>query len=216
VVSDSLQVRGTPASGKTRLAQLLAQYIILQEPASHVIWVGTWPLEEVKELGGYDSYLRNKKGWVEGKATVFIFDEAQVSYEDSDLWISFFRSMHDYKDRRAIVFASYGSPGSRIIMRGTPIQLNDSQRVTLRPIPHQDGLQPAGLFFTRMEFDDLISKRYPDALYSFDSSFFDAVFDLTGGHIGAICDFVEIIAAHDVGPLYVDRSSDLTHISVVS
>lgn len=198
------------------LAKLFAQYIRQQEPASHVIWVGTWPLEEVKSLGGYHSYLRTMKGWEEGKVTVFIFDEAQLSYEDSDLWIHFFRPMRDYSDRRAIVFASYGSPGSRISMLGTPIQLDDSQRVTLRPIPHKDGLQPAGLFFTRKEFDDLISKRYPNTQYCFHSSFFDAVFDLTGGHVGAICDFVQIIAAHDVSPLYVDRSSDLTHVSVVS
>jgi Cdc6-like AAA superfamily ATPase len=48
--SDTLQVRGTPAGGKTILAQLLAQYVSQQEPDVDVICVQAWPIEEVENL----------------------------------------------------------------------------------------------------------------------------------------------------------------------
>jgi len=180
------------------LTKLLADYISKQDPTMCIIVVFGWPLEEVKKMGGYRPYLK-QKGWVEGRKTVFIFDEAQVSYEDAELWGVFFKSIHEYAESRAIAFASYGSPSSRITIKGTPLTFHSMQRVTLHPIDHLDGLPPVGLFFSRVEFDELISKLYPSPEYYFDSSFFDAVFGLTEDHVGAICDFVSIVAAHDVG-----------------
>jgi hypothetical protein len=199
--SDFLQVRGTPASGKTILAQLLAQYIKHQDPAVNVIWVNGWPVEEIGELGGWRHYLE-KKGWIERERTVFIFDEAQLSYGDWDFWNGFLKSMNDFDDRRAIAFVSFGSPTSRINIKGTPITLVGPQRVTLRPISHDDGLPSVGLFFSRDEFDDLVSKHHLRQQHFFDSSFFHALLLVTGGHIGAIHDFMRIITAHDVGPLF--------------
>jgi hypothetical protein len=49
-----------------------------------------------------------------------------------------------------------------------------------------------------MEFDDLVSKGFSSSEYFFDKSFFDGVFHLTGGHVGAIYDFVEVIVADNV------------------
>ena len=43
-LSDTLQARGTPASGKTMLTRLLVQHIVL---------VFEWPLEGIKEIGGW-------------------------------------------------------------------------------------------------------------------------------------------------------------------
>jgi hypothetical protein len=203
--SDSLQVRGTPASGKTTLAQLLAQHIEQQDPAVNVIG---WPLEEVAKMGGWRRYLE-KKGWIERERTVFIFDDAQLSYDDWDFWIGFLKSMHDFNDRRAIAFVSFGSPTSHIEIKGTTITMVASQRVTLRPIIHDDGLPSVGLFFSQEEFDDLVSKHFPPKQHFFDSSFFHAVFLVTGGHIGAIHDFIQIITDHDVGPHLRGQSSDL-------
>jgi hypothetical protein len=49
-----------------------------------------------------------------------------------------------------------------------------------------------------MEFDDLVRKQFSSPEHYFHPSFFDAVFDLTGGHVGAIHDLLEIITAHEV------------------
>ncbi|KIL60852.1 hypothetical protein M378DRAFT_905153 [Amanita muscaria Koide BX008] len=186
-----IQVRGTPASGKTVLGQLLAAHISRQEPDVHIVWVYGWP----KESGDYHKRLK-KLGWKENKKTVFIFDEGQMSYVDARLWGEFFKSMHDHQERRAIVFASYGSPTSRLIFQGhPPIIVPDPQRVTLCHVPHEDGLPSAGLLFTRSEFNDLVINHYPSPDFYFDSSFFDKLFDITNGHVGAIHDFTRMIIA---------------------
>ncbi len=163
----------------------------------HIISLPGWPLEKVEETGGWEAYLCGR-GWQQGEKTYFTFDEAQVSYEDASLWNEFFKNLSIYNNQFAIAFASYGSPTSHLTIRGTPIYVNDSQRVTLRPIDSGDGFDAVGLLFPRMEFDDLVSKRFSSSEYFFDKSFFDGVFLLTGGHVGAIYDFVVIIAADDV------------------
>jgi hypothetical protein len=96
------------------LAQLLGQHIYNGEQDIRVIWVNGWQRRDVKEAGGARKYLRNVLGWREGQNTVFIFDEAQLSYWDMDLWIGFFKEIRgNTPDRWAIAFASYGSASSR-------------------------------------------------------------------------------------------------------
>jgi hypothetical protein len=126
---------------------------------------------------------------------VFIFDEAQLSYWDMDLWTGFFKEIRgNTPDRWAIAFASYGSASSRFKIQGNPIWLNDSQRVTLRTIDHHDGLPAVGLFFSQEEMDDLVSVLWRSHHY-FDPSFFVSVLHISAGHIGAICDFLKVVAA---------------------
>ncbi len=139
-----------------------------------------------------------EKGWVQNKRTFFIFDEAQLSYKDFDLWTVFFKNMQGSNDRFAIAFASYGSPSSLEFKETTPFAVSDSQRVTLRPIDHGDGSSAVGLLFNETEFKDLVAKRFPQSHYYFHLSFFGHVFDLTCGHVGAIHDLIRLIVAHDV------------------
>jgi hypothetical protein len=185
------------------LAKLLARYILQRNPDVDVIWVSGWPVEEVKKFGGAYGYLSRRKRWVLEKKTVFIFNDAQMSYNDRQLWNDFFKTMHGYDKRRAIAFTSYGSPTSRVCKQGTPLEWSDGQTMILRPLHHGDGLPPVGLLFSREEFDDLISKHYPSQGYYFDSSFFDSVFSLTGGHVGAVLGFMMAIVSHDVCFLYL-------------
>ncbi|KAF8331794.1 hypothetical protein F5887DRAFT_55236 [Amanita rubescens] len=98
----------------------------------------------------------------------------------------------------AIVFCSYGNPLLRINVGETMeiptlISVPDYQRVTLRHVDHEDNLPPVGLLFTQSEFNDLIKnqKSY------FDESFFDDVFRITNGHVGAIHDFIQIVTSDD-------------------
>jgi hypothetical protein len=116
-----------------------------------------------------------------------------------ELWNTFFKDINQHTpDRWTVVFASYGSPSSRFQIKGTPIRLIDNQRVTLRAIDHSDGLPAVGLLLSQEEMDNLVSVRYPSSRHYFDPSFFASVFHITGGHIGAICDFLEMVAAHEV------------------
>ena len=164
-----------------------------------IIYVDGWPEEDVKRGGGAYKYLL-EQGWKAGAKTVFIFDEAQLSYWDGQLWNSFFKDLSRHTpDRWTIIFASYGNPSSRFQIKGTPIQLLDKQRVSLRAIDHSDGLPAVGLFLSQKEMDDLVSVRYLSSHHYFDPLFFSSVFHITGGHMGAIDDFLEIVTAHDVG-----------------
>ena len=184
-----MKVRGTPGSGKTVLTRLLAAHIRRQDPTvDKVLQIYLWP--PIADRGNYDAVLK-QKGWVEHQKTVFIFDEGQLTYDDEGLWNDFFKSIHESKGFcRAIVFASYGSPTSRIVITGTsiPMYLPDHQRVTLRHVAHGDGLGPAGVLFTQSEFNDLVDSHYrsPDSDFYLDQSFFDAIFEITNGHVGAI------------------------------
>lgn len=207
------QVRGTPGTGKTSLAELLAYHITQQEPTTHVIWMQGWPQDYIKARGRWRDYFKIDKGWVENQQTVFVFDEAQLSYVDGDLWNNFFKSIHLYSNCRAIAFTSYGSPTTPIMIEGTPIVISDERRVTLRAIQHKDGLPSAGLFFSRVEFDNLVSTMYPSQKYLFDKSFFNELFHLTDGHVGAIADFIRIILSHEVGPIFPDPCHDLKSYS---
>ena len=143
------------------------------------------------EVQSWSTYLE-RKGWKAFDETVFIFDEAQLTYWDgSGLWNSFFKSIHEY-DCRAIIFANYGSPTVTGV-KDTNMFIPDPKRVTLHPIDYKDGRQPVGILLTRPEFDDLMSRRYPPEQHSFHPSFLDAVFSLTAGHVGAVCDLLEVI-----------------------
>jgi hypothetical protein len=206
MLSEFLQVRGTPASGKSTLAMLLSRHIQVQEPHVRVIWIGGWKLDDVANCGGWYSYLKTRKGWKPDEDTVFIFDEAQVSYKDGELWNELFKGIHAYRDRRAIAFASYGSPASLIDIEGTPIVVAPAARVSLLPTTHQDNLPAAGLLFTRAEFDALVSKQYSYPQYHFHPSFLDMVFEITEGHVGAMYSFLQIILGSDVCTFLLMRS----------
>jgi hypothetical protein len=202
ILAYSMKVRGTPGSGKTALTRLLAAHIRRQDSSvKKVLRIYSWA--PTAGRGGYDAVLKSH-GWSEKEKTVFIFDEGQMTYDDEGLWNDFLKSIHESKGlRQAIVFASYGSPTSRILIKGNiPMDLPEHQRVTLRHVAHGDGLGPAGLLFTRSEFNDLVNSYYrsPDEDFYFDQSFFDAIFEITNGHVGAITDFIEIIVADDVSP----------------
>jgi hypothetical protein len=136
---------------------------------------------------------------------VFIFDDAQLTYWDEQLWRDFFRMLRDYSDLRAIAFANYGSPACRIVLGGTRIDLITMQRVTLKSIPHKDYIPPVGLLLSAGEMADFASVLYPQPEFSFDSSFFNTLFALTGGHVGATRDFVSTIATHHVGRSFSGR-----------
>ena len=207
--SEFLQVRGTPGSGKSTLAKLLGRHFRVQEPNVRVIWISGWNPDDVAECLGWYPYLKKQKGWIPKENTVFIFDEAQESYMDGELWNDLFKCIHDYPERRAIAFTSYGSPSSIVKMQGISIFVASRARVSLLPTADEDNLPAAGLLFSHAEFDELVSKHYPDSEYCFHPSFLDMVFEITEGHVGAMFCFLNIILGSDVMYFLVNEKLEL-------
>ena len=119
--------------GECKRAGVIHRYIHVQEPNVRVIWSGWWKLDDVVECVRWYSYLNEQKGWISTEDTVFIFDEAQGSYKDVELRNDLFKCIHGYPDRRAIAFASYGSPSLFIDIQGTRIFVAFRARVSLLP-----------------------------------------------------------------------------------
>ena len=76
--SDIIQVRGTPANGKTTLAKLLHDYILKNEPESWVTRIRAWKSENDMPPGGWQEWLDSR--WKFQPGSVLIVDEAQSSY----------------------------------------------------------------------------------------------------------------------------------------
>jgi DNA helicase HerA-like ATPase len=141
-------------------------------------------------------YLKKDKHWDDDIASVFIFDEAQLTYGDTGLWNTLFKSISDHPStlqHRIIVFASYGNP-TRINAPVTNMYIKELQMVTLVSIDHHDGLEAAGLYLTRSEFEELVNLRK----YAFDPTCLDFIFRISSGHVGAMTDVINIISCDDV------------------
>jgi len=199
--SNVVHVRGTPASGKTTLAQLLHSYYL--ERGLPAVFIPYWPIQGsipaspssylhilVQEchLAGHtdinQSTLRNTD-------IIFILDEGQMSYGDQGLWLRFVKTQNGRRSGpRICVFTLYGNPssGPDDFAQGTPLSfLGVKQRVSITVSPMEDSLR-ISLFYSRDEFDDVVRRlstdpRRPLRLHT-DAK--DYVFELTSGHAGAV------------------------------
>ncbi|KAF8271054.1 hypothetical protein EI94DRAFT_631820 [Lactarius quietus] len=175
-----------PGSGKTILAKLLAVHARAQLGEVKVILLlSRWKLPSE----GWLTYLKNK-GWegFQSKA-VLIFDEGQTTYKDGDLWDEFFKVMASTDSALlktyVIGFAAYGNT-TWFTGGTTPFPIPQGQRISLQAIDHRDGLPAAGVLFTKEEFDGYVGQISAKEESNFEPSFFDHLFEPTGGHIGAI------------------------------
>ena len=148
--SDIIQVRGTPASGKTTLAKLLHDYILKNQPESWVTRIRAWKSENDMPPGGWVEWLDSR--WISQPGSVLIVDEAQSSYWD----LAFWQDLKDIKPEspfRVITFASYGSAGRNINDPLTPHHISARQNISLNALDHGD--QIAVGLLAKAEFDDL-------------------------------------------------------------
>ena len=113
------------------------------------MFINMWPVENVQSPYGYNFNLKSI-GWSVDRDTVFIFDNAESTYVDSDLWTGLFKNLHDYPRPRAIMFSSYGSPSRFITGRGSRFCVKSLQMVTLRAVTvqHQDDFPATRLLFS--------------------------------------------------------------------
>lgn len=142
----------------------------------------------------WKEHLENNKLWE--IPSVLIFDEAQRTYADAGPWNSLFKPISDRPldlSHRIIIFTSYGSP-TRINAPGTHMFIKQPQMVTLVSTDHDDGVEAAGLYLTRPEFDEITSLKR----YSFDLACLDFIFWITSGHVGAMGDVLHVISSDDI------------------
>jgi hypothetical protein len=179
-----IQVRGTPASGKSVLAMLLHEYMLIREPDTRVVRVPIWKEEsEMEKRGGWRNWLSAK--WTDEDDSVLIVDEAQASYWDRDFWLDTIKQMKRTTPYRIITFASYGSTGSNPAL-ATPFFAQPSQIVGLQSI---DG--KIQLLLSKEEFLDFVNTAFLSP--RFDSALLDSFYDLMNGHVGACYDVLNVI-----------------------
>lgn len=100
--------------------------------------------------------------WLRMRNMLLIIDEAQIAYQYGDLWTRFIKRIASDGDehRWVILFSSYGSPAEIPLVHssvGSPsMELSADQRVSIRPL--SDNNKEISLYFTRLEFDDVVTR----------------------------------------------------------
>lgn len=134
-----LYVRGTPASGKTVLLNLLHQELLSQNPSLRVVSIGSWP-QSMNDLQSQAYIERLLEASLSNPSaippTVLLVDEAQSTKEDQYFWNTFLKLLvqPDPSTLRVAMFAVYSSAGDSpvdIPCITTPI-LRRIQRVELQ------------------------------------------------------------------------------------
>ena len=165
------QVRGTPASGKTTLANLLQHYIAIQEPDSLVAIVPAWMnQDQLDQEGGWRKWLAD--GWNAEPGSVLIVDEAQTSFRDIWFW-THIKGINPNCRHRIITFSSYGNTETE---NSVPFPYSPylNQVVGLHKTDHGDGVG-VGLLLTEAEFFDFVEKRFNG--HCFDKQFLLGIYD---------------------------------------
>ncbi len=203
-----VQVRGTPASGKTTLARVFADHIRENYPAYRVV-DKSWTTRNRQPCIGFRTWIKNEMAFDIGDSgkwqilpnTVFVFDEAQLSYHDHEFWVDYLKpvatSPHKYSPH-VIMFSSYGSPGTfaHELLGSAPVPLRPEQRVSVRPLKSNNGR--ASLYFNQAEFEDAVERfsnlRTNDyEQYCLDPALRQYLFDFTSGHPAAVRMVLELL-----------------------
>lgn len=198
-----VQVRGTPASGKTTLATLLTDYY--RHQGVPVTMIEAWPETEeynyleflVKHVhveGHKDVTVQN----LQKADMVLIFDEAQMSYDNLELWLGFIKTQIGRKyGPRICYFSSYGSStgAASCPSAGSPLGFLGLEKrisITVSPLPDSP---PISLFYNKPEFDDAVRRLCADIRHPLPlaDDARDYIFRLTDGHPGAVSGFIEAL-----------------------
>jgi hypothetical protein len=123
-----------------------------------------------------------------------LMDEAQESFADGYLWHSFLKDIIDKPScYRVVVFCSYGSistPGEDA-SGGTPTDLKKAACMTLWPRKVKKGIEVNGLLLDWDEFSEVVSQFSTELAIDPDLS--QKIFELTAGHVGAVCELLRLI-----------------------
>lgn len=216
-----LYIRGTPASGKTVLLNLLHQELLTQHPSLRVISIKSWP----QSMNDFQSqgYIE----WLLGASlsnpsvippTVLLVDEAQLTKEDQYFWNTFLKLVVQPASStlRVAMFAAYGSAGNSPVDIPciTPPILRRIQRVELQWHGNDED-PPVGLFLSREEAEEIFDKAtaHHQDRPSFNTDFRTYVYDVTSGHVGALTSVIEGVTKNRVCIINIHLAQEVTNDS---
>jgi hypothetical protein len=194
-------VRGTPSSGKTTLAILLWRYYHKQRVP--VVFLNGWhnvsdPTTHLVNKCRAHGYSGVEPHTLTDANVVFIFDEAQQSYNDPDLWLGIIKTQSGNDTGLKIcLFSSYGSPDTgptQYPLGSTPIQFGPSQRISITASRFTENGRVC-LFYNQEEFEDVVSRRCSDPTNKFklDPVTRKYLYSITNGHPGATTALLKFI-----------------------
>lgn len=129
---------------------------------------------------------------------VLILDEAQMSYNNHELWLGFIKKQIGKRSGpRICYFSSYGSSAGLASRpnAGSPLGfLGLEKRISITVSPIADS-PPISLFYNKTEFDDVVNRLCADIrnpLPLADDAR-DYIFSITNGHPGAVDAFIETL-----------------------
>lgn len=189
-------VRGTPASGKSILMNLIHEHATRNLPHLMLHVFGGWPSD--MSFAESQNYLEKMLGFArdmlfKARNTIICIDDAQSTYYDEELWS--FLKMLDSAGASFILFCSYGSPGPEPVemKSGTSPIFGRLQRISLKWGKTMD--PPIGLLLLKYEADDLIfrccAQNANKAVLSSELS--DLLYKISAGHAGALSGLVETV-----------------------
>ncbi|KAG8841762.1 hypothetical protein FRB91_004704, partial [Serendipita sp. 411] len=189
-----VQVRGTPASGKTTLMHLLHARIVNEDHNAKVYIYKHWPQNTMESIEGEERVRHYLPGYpqFQGLKTYFLFDEGQTSYWDDDLWLAFKDYIQSKQSKLVfvILFCSYGDRRVRPQeVKPTPLEFGPG-KVTLQRTLRKDS-EPLGLLLDKEEYKDVINRQAPKLLVTDDLQ--DLIYNLTNGHVGSVLAVVEFL-----------------------
>ncbi|KAE9405580.1 hypothetical protein BT96DRAFT_329766 [Gymnopus androsaceus JB14] len=164
-VVNFIQLRGSPASGKTTLINLIQAEIESRDVRVHRF--DFWPKEEDLRHNLRRNLEIIQSDAIEQEALTYVLiDEAQGTFNDTILWTKLFKRVADSHPGhffRIIIACSYGSamPTAAPFDPEIAPALSDNMRINLRLNPSRLTIQntpPLGLLFDKDDVDDYISR----------------------------------------------------------
>lgn len=205
-----VRINGTPASGKTTLMNLMIKHLLKESEGQEQIYIRIgWEHDKVTNAGGWAKYLEEQTGvngfkWINHSGYLFI-DEAQETYEDSELWAGFFKAVSPSSKCRVLLFTSCGSPNRGLEgfdnarFKKTPMIFARAQQISLKPdytvVPD---FQPVGLLLDECESIKLVGDYMKCRLSSIftgaiTEDFKRGIWQVTQGHAGLITSFCDVL-----------------------
>ncbi|KAF2395513.1 hypothetical protein EJ06DRAFT_534926 [Trichodelitschia bisporula] len=188
-----VQLRGTPASGKTSVMDLLYHYLRLQGNQVHLL--SRYPkgatkpwFDQLKEL------MPDAHTDVLCTPAYILFDEGQTSYADAAFWNEAIKGvLENFKKRpQSIKFVFACCYGSSADLGNdecalTPFTLPENCIVGLRP----SAFVSVGMFFSQEEFMSWGMKKTTAIPASISNEALDMLFKFSEGHIGLATALIE-------------------------